>query len=186
MQGNVVQGRIIWWEPKQAVPCLLNGIEAGVIGGLGMLALLVSGSLWRGDPWWTPSNLLGTTFYGARTLSIGPSRATLAGCALHIFITGVIGAVFGLLCGRIQRRKRLVLLGTLAGLIWHGFADAMLWPRINPLVSLYSPQPVTLFSHALFGACLGYMARTFPTAIPQIAPPNLALAEAEQEWDGVK
>ena len=186
MQGNVVQGRIIWWEPKQAVPRLLNGIEAGVIGGLGMLALLVSGSLWRGDPWWTPSNLLGTTFYGARTLSIGPSRATLAGCALHIFITGVIGAVFGLLCGRIQRRKRLVLLGTLAGLIWHGFADAMLWPRINPLVSLYSAQPVTLFSHALFGACLGYMARTFPTAIPQIAPPNLALAEAEQEWDGVK
>ena len=186
MQGNVVQGRIIWWEPKQAVPCLLNGIEAGVIGGLAMLALLVSGSLWRGDPWWTPSNLLGTTFYGARALSIGPGWATLAGCALHIFTTGLIGAVFGLLCGRIQRRNRLVLLGTLAGLIWHGFADSMLWPRINPLVSLYSAQPVTLFSHALFGACLGYMARTFPTAIPQIAPPNLALAEAEQEWDGVK
>ena len=186
MQGNVVQGRIIWLEPKQAVPRLLNGIEAGVFGGLAMLALLISSSLWRGEPWWTPSNLLGTTFYGAPALSIGPSRATLAGCALHIFITGVIGAVFGLLCGRIQRRKRLVLLGTLAGLIWHGFADAMLWPRINPLVSLYSAQPVTLFSHALFGACLGYMARTFPTAIPQIAPPNLALAEAEQEWDGVK
>jgi len=186
VQGNVVQGRIIWWEPKQAVPCLLNGIEAGVIGGLAMLALLVSGSLWRGDPWWTPSNLLGTTFYGARALSIGPGWATLAGGALHIFTTGLIGAVFGLLCGRIQRRNRLVLLGTLAGLIWHGFADAMLWPRINPLVPLYSAQPATLFSHALFGACLGYMARTFPAALPQIASANLALAEAKHEWDGVK
>ena len=186
MQGNVVQGRIIWWEPKQAVPCLLNGIEAGVLGGLAMLALLVSGSLWRGDPWWTPSNLLGTTFYGARALSVGPGRATLAGCALHIFITGLIGAAFGLLCMRIRRRHRLVLLGTLAGLISHGLVDALLWPRINPLVPLYSAQPVALVSHALFGACLGYMAQTLPVKIPQMAPPDLALAEAEQEWDGVK
>jgi hypothetical protein len=173
-------------EPKQAVPCLLNGIEAGVIGGLVMLALLVSGSLWRGNPWWMPSNLLGSTFYGARALSIGPGRATLAGCALHIFITGLVGAVFGLFCGRIQRRHRLVLLGTLAGLIWHGLADAMLWPRMNPLIPLYSAQPATLLSHALFGACLGYMARTFPAAIPQMAPPDLSLAEAKPDWDGVK
>ena len=185
MQGNVVQGRIIWREPKQAVPCLLNGIEAGVIGGLAMLALLVSGSLWRGSSWWAPSNLLGTTFYGARALSIGPGRATLAGCALHIFITGLIGAAFGLLCGRIQRRHRLVLLGTLAGLISHGLVDALLWARINPLVALYSAQPVTLLSHALFGACLGYMARTFP-APTQMASPDLTLAEAKPEWDGVK
>jgi hypothetical protein len=170
----------------RAVPCLLNGIEAGVLGGLAMLALLVSGSLWRGNPWWLPSNLLGTTFYGARALSIGPSRATLAGCALHIFITGLIGAAFGLLCGRIQRRHRLVLLGTLSGLIWHGLADALLWPRVNPLVPLYAAQPATLISHALFGTCLGYMARTLPAALPQMAPPNLALAEAKHEWDGVK
>jgi len=186
VQGNVVQGRIIWWEPKQAVPCLLNGIEAGVLGGLAMLALLVSGSLWRGGPWWGPSNLLVTTFYVARALSIGPGRATLAGCALHIFITGLIGAAFGLVCGRIQRRHRLVLLGTLAGLISHGLVDALLWPRINPLVPLYSAQPVTLLSHALFGACLGYMARTFPGAISQTVPPDLTLAEAKPEWDGVK
>ena len=77
-----MQGRIHWWEPKRAVPRLLSGIEAGVIGGIAMLALLVSGSLWRGDPWWMPSNLLGSTFYGARALSAGPDRATLAGgCA---------------------------------------------------------------------------------------------------------
>jgi len=137
------------------VPRLLNGIQAGVIGGIAMLALLVSGSLWRGDPWWLPSNLLGSTFYGARALNAGPNRATLAGGALHVFMTGLIGGAFGLVCGRIPHRRRLVLLGTLAGLIWQGVADAFLWRNINPLVLLDSPQPATLFSHAVFGACLG-------------------------------
>jgi hypothetical protein len=141
-----------------AVPRLLSGIEAGVIGGIAMLGLLTCGSLWRGDPWWTPSNLLGSTFYGFPALNAGPNRATLAGGALHIFMTGSIGAVFGLVCGGVQRRRRLVLLGALAGLIWNGLANAFLWRTINPLVPLYSAQPATLFSHAVFGACLGFMA----------------------------
>ena len=38
MQGNVVQGRIHWSETNRAVPRLLSGIEAGVIGGIAMLA----------------------------------------------------------------------------------------------------------------------------------------------------
>jgi hypothetical protein len=179
VQGNVVQGRIHWWEPKQAVPRLLYGIEAGVIGGITMLALLVSGSLWRGDPWWMPSNLLGSTFYGARALAAGPNRATLAGSALHIFITGSIGAAFGLICGGIRRRRRLVLLGMLAGLIWHGLADVWLWRNINPLIPLYSAQPATLLSHALFGACLGYMGY-------QGRHVAVARQEAPGEWDGVE
>jgi hypothetical protein len=79
-------------------------------------------------------------------------------------MTGSIGAAFGLVCGGIQRRHRLVLLGLLAGLIWHGLADAVLWRRINPLVPIYSAQPATLFSHALFGVCLGYLSRKFPAA----------------------
>jgi hypothetical protein len=157
------------------VPRLLSGIEAGVIGGIAMLALLVSGSLRRGEPWWMPSNLLGSTFYGTRALSAGPSQATLAGSALHIFMTGSMGAAFGLLCGGIQPRRRLVLLGTLAGLISHGLADAVLWQRINPLVPLYSAQPATLLSHAVFGACLGSMGHLGytgrePPAAPQSAP----------------
>jgi hypothetical protein len=180
VQGNVVQGRIHWWETNRAVPRLLSGIEAGVIGGIAMLALLVLGALWRGDPWWTPSNLLGSTFYGARALDAGPDRATLAGGALHVFMTGSIGGTFGLLCGGIQRRRRLVLLGTLAGLISQGLADGVLWGRINPLILLYSPQPATLFSYAVFGACLGYwgghLGRKFP----------LTSLAAQEKPDGVE
>lgn len=180
MQGNVVQGRIHWWESNWAVPRLLRGIEAGVIGGIAMLVFLVYGSLWRGDPWWMPSNLLGSTFYGARALRAGPGSATLAGGALHIFMTGSIGGAFGLVCGDIRRRRRLVLLGMLAGLIWQGLADAVLWRSINPMIPLYSPQPATLFSHALFGACLGYLGghlgRKFPAA----------RQEAQRKLDGVE
>jgi hypothetical protein len=52
---------------------------------------------------------------------------------------------------------------------------------------------VTLISHGLFGACLGYLARTFPAVLPQqslpvpaMIPAAIAPVEAEQEWDGVK
>jgi len=162
VQGNVLAGKIICGGPKRAAARLLSGLEAGVIGGVAMLALLAFGSIWRGDPWWVPSNLFGSTFYGAQALRSGPGRATLAGSALHIVMTGSIGAAFGLACGGIQRRRRLVLLGTLAGLTWHGLANALLWQRINPLVPIYSAQPETIFSHALFGACLGYLGRKFP------------------------
>jgi len=178
VQGNAVRGRIIWRELRLAVPHLLNGIEAGVIGGIAMLVVLVCASLWRGDPWWIPANLLGSTFYGARALSAGPSRATLAGGALHIVLTGSIGASFALFRGGIRPRQRLVLLGTLAGLIWYGLADALLWRRINPLVPLYSAQPVTLLAHALFGACLGFLGRKLPPS------PSAELEEVER--DGVE
>lgn len=175
MQGNFVQGRIHWWESNRAVLRLLSGIESGVIGGIAMLALLVSGSLVRSDPWWMPFNLLGSTFYGAPALRAGHGRATLAGAALHVFMTGSIGGAFGLASGGIRRGRRMVLLGTLTGLIWQGLANALLWGRINPLVPLYSPQPATLLSYALFGACLGYLredggnlGREF--AVPKEAP----------------
>lgn len=147
------------WEPSRALMRLLSGIEAGIIGGIAMLALLVAGSLTRGDPWWTTANLLGTTFYGMRAFRAAPNQATLAGTALHLVIAGTVGAAFGLICGGIEPRRRLVLVGTLAGLVWYGLADAVFWRAINPLVPMYSPQPATLLSHALFGACLGSMGR---------------------------
>ncbi len=187
MQGNVVQGRIHWWKLNRAVPRLLNGIEAGVIGGIVMLALLVSGSLWRGDPWWLSSNLLGSTFYGARALNSGPDRATLAGGALHVFMTGSMGGAFGLVCGGIPRRRRLVLLGTLAGLIWQGLADAFVWRNINALVPLYSSQPATLFSYAL-GACLGYLRSPLESHLKSHAGPEFSTArkEAAPEADALE
>ena len=45
---------------------LANGLEAGIVGGLAMLVLLIAGSILRGEWWWAPANLLGSTFYGTR------------------------------------------------------------------------------------------------------------------------
>ena len=138
---------------------LMNGLEAGVIGGISMLAVMVLGALWRGHVWWETPNLLGSTFYGARAFRQGPGVVTFSGSAFHIVITGTVGAVFGLAAGAIEQRRRLVLLGTLSGIVWYYFADAVLWRLVNPLVPLFAAKIPSLLAHAVFGSCLGYMGR---------------------------
>jgi hypothetical protein len=136
---------------------LASGIEAGIVGGLAMLGLLVSESLWDGHVWWELPNLLGSTFYGPRAFRSGPSLATLSGMALHFVLTGTLGGLFGLAFGGIHQRGRLILLGMLASIGWYNLANAMFWPSINPWVPAASPRPAGLVSHVLLGACLGYM-----------------------------
>src|SRR5580698_4783023 len=152
---------------SNALARLASGIEAGVIGGLAMLGLLVSGSLLRGHVWWETFNLLGSTFYGSRAFRLGPSMATISGAALHFTITGAVGALFGLICGGLRERRQLVPLGMMAGILWYYLGNAIFWQRINPLIPRYAFQPVALLSHAVFGACLGFMNRTGPA--PQIS-----------------
>lgn len=152
---------------SDALARLASGIEAGVIGGLAMLGLLVSGSLLRGHVWWETLNVLGSTFYGSRAFRLGPSIATVAGAALHFTITGTVGGLFGLSCGSIRERRRLVPLGMMAGILWYYLADAFFWPRVNPLIPRYAFPPVALLSHAVFGACLGFMGRMGGTSQSQ-------------------
>lgn len=167
---------MVWKPPADAsLWRLMTGIEAGVIGGLAMLALMVSGSLLRGHPWWEIPNLLGSTFFGSRVMRSGPGVATLSGAALHFAIAGTVGGLFGLACGTIRRRRPLLLLGMLAGGLWYFIGQAAFWPHINPLVPLYAFTPVFLLAHVVFGACLGFMGQA------QMLEP-----EAEVEQDGVE
>jgi hypothetical protein len=152
---------------SDALARLASGIEAGVIGGLAMLGLLVSGSLLRGHVWWETFNLLGSTFYGSRAFRSGPGMATIAGAALHFTITGTVGGVFGLTSRAVRERRHLVPLGMMAGILWYYLADALFWRRVNPLVPRYAFQPVALLSHAVFGACLGFMGRMGATGQSQ-------------------
>lgn len=149
---------------SDALARLASGIEAGVIGGLAMLGLLVSGSLLRGHVWWEIPNLLGSTFYGSRAFRLGLGMATISGAALHFTITGTVGALFGLTSGAIRERRHLVPLGMLAGVVWYYLADAVVWPYLNPLVPVYMGSRygfpfVALLSNVVFGACLGSMER---------------------------
>lgn len=164
---------------------LASGIEAGIVGGIAMLALLVSQSLWDGDVWWEFPNLLGSTFYGPRAFRSGPGMASLAGVALHFVITGCLGGFFGLAFGGIRERGRLVVLGLAASVGWYGLANATFWPAVNPWVPAAAPRPGIVVSHVLLGACLGFMGqrhRFWPPAAPEhaagLAPPP-ALTDRE-------
>jgi hypothetical protein len=161
---------------------LASGIEAGIVGGAAMLAILLSSSLWDGHVWWETPNLLGSTFYGIRAFRAGAGLATLSGLALHFVITGSLGGLFGLAFGGIQERGRLVLLGLLASVAWYNLANVTFWPKVNPWVLVASPRPATVVSHVLLGACLGYMGQRHRLAAPPpsdtrdifISPPGLA------------
>ena len=164
---------------------LLSGIEAGIIGGLAMLAMLAVSALERAHVWWETPNLLGSTFYGTRAFRSGPGASTLAGAAFELVICGLMGSVFGLLFGGIRSRRLLLPLGAMFGVAWYYLADAFLWKRINPLVSVYSFPPAVIFSHVLFGACLGFMGRNFE-AIPEPDIPAHLPVEAEPMRDAIE
>jgi hypothetical protein len=149
---------------------MIHGIEAGVVGGLAMLALLAATSMWNRHVWWEFPNVLGSTFSHSGVLYSRLGKTTLAGGALQLMISGMIGAIFGVVCGNVRSRHRLILLGTLAGLGWFFAANALIWPRLNPLIPLYWPEPAAVLSHVLFGACLGYAGTADGLAADAIGP----------------
>jgi len=164
---------------------LTRGIEAGVVGGAAMLALLVCGSLIQGRAWWAIPNLFGSTFYGIRAFRGGPAMATLSGAALHFVITGGVGALFGLVCGGIVQRTRLLFAGILVALAWHYVSQAWFWARVNPRVPAYAPEPLLMLAHVMFGACLGPMiGRTLPK--PRREPKETMEVSASPRMDGIE
>lgn len=165
-----------------------SGIEAGIVGGLAMLAIQLSQSLWNGRVWWEVPNLFGSTFYGPRVFRTGAGLATLAGLALHFVITGTLGGVFGLVFGGVKHRGQLVLLGLLAAVGWYNLANAAFWPAVNPWVLVGSPRPATMVSHVLLGACLGYMGRNYirPRVIDASNPASALGSDPESYLSGVE
>jgi len=126
-------------------------------------------SLARGHVWWETPNLLGSTFYGVGAFRSGPGWVTVSGAALQLVICGMIGVLFGLVCGAFGARRYLVLFGLGAGVAWYLLADPLLWSRFNPRVSTYIFIPGALFSHLIFGACLGWMEQGWE-ALPKDIP----------------
>jgi len=135
---------------------LARGIEAGILGGGAMLALMILASLLRNRVWFEVPNVLGSTFYGSRAFHSGLGMATLAGTALHFVIAGSIGAIFGLLSTPIRQRKRLILFGIFLAMAWYYLGRAVFWTRVNPWVPAYSPAAVAAIAHAVYGLCLGF------------------------------
>lgn len=138
----------------------LAGVEAGVLAGVVMLGWFMLHSIWGGDPWWAVPNLLASTFYGQRALYMGGGTVTVSGAALHLLVSGVIGALFALAVTPWRaNHSRMALLGLFVGLVWYYLSYGYLWHKINPLVPVYSAVPSMLTGHLLFGICLSLYPR---------------------------
>jgi hypothetical protein len=122
------------------------------------LALYAS---WQGRSFWSPLNLLATTFYGDASLTRDLQWMTVSGAALGVLVAGTGGVLFGLLSPLAQPRM-LRLAGVLFGVVWYHLWFGLLWDRVGSLVVLYSPGRPELVGHLLFGLTLGFLPKFLP------------------------
>ena len=139
----------------------LAGLETGVLGGMAMLLFLFTNSVLRGQPWWSYANLLGSAVYRSSALWRGFGRATCAGIALQILLSGVAGVLFGVCFARTRGRTMSLLLGMSSGIIWFSICHWMLFTRVAPLVPVYASQPATLLAYMILGLMLSQTSRRF-------------------------
>lgn len=144
----------------------LNGLEAGVFGGLAIVGFMTVVSIAERNPWWAYPNILATAFYGGRSLRSGAGWPTVSGVALEVFIAGVAGAVFGALFVNLESRSRRLLLGVLWGLSWF-YLTQSLYRTVARLIPVYAPALALLSAHAVFGLILGRLTWAAPKAAPR-------------------
>jgi len=141
------------------------GLQAGMAGALVMLAWLGLAMIWAGHSvWWFP-NLMATTFGGDPALRNGFGKYTAPGFALHLLLYSLFGGAFGWLVPSRMGGTRILLLAVIAAL---GFYFAMydfVWPRVNPLVPLYSPDRPVIVGHVFFAFFLARVSRYAPGTI---------------------
>lgn len=129
---------------------ILVGIEAGVIGGLAMLAWFFLVTPLLGKPWWLITNLLASRLYTAPQVLVGPGIVTLVGAAYLLLAAGVVGAINGLLTpgGR--------LFGLAIAATWYLFCYLFFWNRLAPLMLVYAPQSVVIAGFFVYGSAIGW------------------------------
>lgn len=146
----------------------LNGLHAGVLGGLAMLGwFLLASSLLR-QPLWTVPNLLGALVNGDSVPIGGFGFASLVGLALVLSLAGALGALFGMTTRRLSGRRRL-LLGILVGLAVYYVTQTLLFRKLGAVAWIYAAPRSWLVAHLLWGAILGWQARAPAAKAP--APP---------------
>ncbi|HWR53776.1 MAG TPA: hypothetical protein VN428_21885 [Bryobacteraceae bacterium] len=137
----------------------LAGIQAGVLGGIVMVAwLALSSALLGRSPWILP-NLAASVLYRRAVLWGGFGMPTLAGIAVVVMLAGVIGLAFAMLIGAYANRARVVLLAILAGLVWYYFSHALFWDRLGVLAGIHVSPLATMSGHLLYGLVLGQYPR---------------------------
>src|SRR6185369_7940851 len=104
---------------KSKINLVMAGIEAGILGGLFIMAWLALLSVMQGRSIWSISNLLASTFYGEAALRRGFRWSSLSGVALQLVMSAIAGLLFGMAASGIASRSRVMFLGVAAGLAWY-------------------------------------------------------------------
>jgi hypothetical protein len=154
----------------------LGGLEAGVLGSLGMLATFVVAAIADRRSWWLVPNLVATAFHGPDAYTASLTRSTLTGIGFFVVLYGLLGVAWGLLWGD-RPVKRLWLGGAVTGYLVYLLFRAMLWKIIAPLVSIYAPELQFKIAHVVWGIALGqsprYAGSIARIAVPEEVPPPL-------------
>lgn len=148
------------WKRRRLLHALA-GLETGVLAGIAMLVWLAAGAVFFRQPWWAMPNLMASGFYGDAIFRGGPGMMTLAGAALHIVVSGGVGAAFGFLVPESLGYLRLALLGIGTGLVWFYLSASPQWNRLSPTLPLYTSRSLLYSGHLLYGALLPLIRLSF-------------------------
>ncbi|HEX5690852.1 MAG TPA: DUF6789 family protein [Roseiflexaceae bacterium] len=138
----------------------LGGAIAGLIGGLSMalVGAIISASI--GGDIWLESKQIAAIVYGSAAAAQPGFEAgpVLVGTLLHLLISTVLGALFGIVTRRIfhltSEFGTLLMAGLIYGmLIWLVGYFAVL-PAINPLLR-ETYAPAFIVQHLVYGAVTG-------------------------------
>jgi hypothetical protein len=138
----------------------LGGALAGLAGGLAMavVAALISASMGQ-DIWHEPKRIAAIVYGPAAFATSGfEPGPVLVGTLIHLLVSALLGAIFGIVTRRWLRLTSDFGTPVLAGLIY----GLMIWlvayfavlPLLNPaLLEIYAPA--FIIQHAVFGIVMG-------------------------------
>jgi hypothetical protein len=140
----------------------LAGLQAGMLGALGMLTWLGIVSIWDRRGFWHDENLFATFFYGDDAVRAGFGVKTLPGLALYLIVYSALGFIFAVALRNHVPPRRLLLTALIFASGWFYLSFHLLWKSVMPLVYLlYADRPM-IVGHLIYGACLA----RFPGYLP--------------------
>ena len=138
----------------------LGGAIAGLAGGVAMAAVAALLSISIGQDMWHESKRIAAIVYGPAALAqpgfdLGP---VLVGTLLHLIVSALLGAIFGIVTRRILHLTSdfgtPILAGLIYGLLIWMVAYFIVLPIFNPaLLDVYAPA--FIIQHVVFGIVTG-------------------------------
>ena len=136
----------------------LAGLQAGMFGGIALVAVMIVVSVLDRREWWSYPNILAGYFYGVSSLGAGLGWHTVSGVALQLLVAGFAGVLFGSLFGGFGASRRMAMLGLAWGVLTF-FASGQLYRVFSPIVFAYMPRGAALVAHMIYGVCLSGITR---------------------------